>query len=106
MDGLSGRRRSSRQPVVLAASALAIDCSRSGVIADLSENGARFQGRGLPGPGREILLTVGSKEVFGTVAWHEHEECGVTFDPPLPAAIVESLKKEGRWSYVMGVEQA
>jgi hypothetical protein len=29
----------------------------------------------------------------------------VTFDPPLPAAIVECLKKEGRWSHVMGVDQ-
>jgi hypothetical protein len=102
IDGLAGRRHARRQQVILAASAQAIDCSRSVVISDLSPQGAKLQGRGLPLPGREVLITAGSIDVFATVAWSEKDECGLRFDSPLDDALLKLLQHEGRWTTVTG----
>lgn len=102
MDGLSGRRSASRERVVLVASAQAIDSSRSVVIADLSNGGAKLQGRNLPSTGRELLITTGSLAVFAVVAWCKTDECGIRFDPPLNQSQLRQLEHEGQWATVMG----
>jgi hypothetical protein len=102
MDGLSGRRSAQWGCVVLVASARAIDSSRSLLIADLSNWGAKLQGRDLPSNGREVLITTGSLAVFAVVTWCKTDECGLHFDPPLNDCQLRQLEHEGQWATVMG----
>ena len=102
VDGPSGRRRRVRQPVVLAASAVSIERSRSVLVADLSPSGAKLQGRDLPKEGSEVLVAVGSQDSFATIVWRNDDACGIEFDTLLPEERVAQLKHEGRWASVTG----
>lgn len=103
IDGPTGRRRAQREEVVLAASALTPGASRAVVVTDVSPSGAKLIGRKLPPAGSDVLLTVGSAELFGEIAWLGHDECGISFESPLPAELTDYLKQEGRWAKVMGI---
>ena len=103
MDGLSGRRRSPRQPVILAASAWAIGGSRSVLIGDLSATGARLRGRDLPPSAADVLITVGPIEVFATVNWRADVECGVEFHATLTPDLLGQIQKHGDWALVTGL---
>lgn len=103
VDGLSGRRRRVRQPVVLAASAMSIERSRSVLVADLSPAGAMLHGRDLPEAGSELLVAVGSQDSFATIIWRNEDACGIEFDNPLPDDRLAQLQREGRWASVTGV---
>lgn len=103
VDGPTGRRRSQREEVVLAASALTLGASRAVVVTDVSPTGAKLLGRKLPQPRTNVLLTVGSVELFGEIAWLGHDECGISFETPLEAEMADHLKLEGRWAKVMGI---
>lgn len=102
VDVPGGRRRAGRQAVVLAASALGFQRSLSVVVPDLSEVGARLQGRGLPGKGERLLINFGETGLFATVAWCRYEECGIVFDRRIDARDVQQLKTEADWGTVMG----
>lgn len=103
IDGPAGRRRAPREEVVLAASALSLKGTRAVVVTDVSPVGAKLLGRNLAALEKEVLLTVGGVELFADIVWVERDECGITFDSPLPAETVDHLKREGRWAKVMGV---
>ncbi|MGE5562976.1 MAG: PilZ domain-containing protein [Bacillota bacterium] len=103
IDGPAGRRRVPREQVVLAGSALTLGSSRAVVVTDVSPSGAKLLGRKLPGRGTDVLLSVGSVELFGEVVWLARDECGIVFETPLDAHTVEHLKRDGRWAKVMGV---
>ena len=103
VDGPTGRRRAKREEVVLAGSALTLGASRAVVVTDVSPTGAKLIGRRLPPAGTDVLLTVGSVELFGEIAWLGHDECGISFESPLPAEMTDHLKQEGRWAKVMGI---
>src|SRR3954447_132175 len=105
-DGLGGRRRNEREPVVLAASAIAPGTSRSVVGTDVSPIGAKLQARELPKIGTAVLVSVGEVELFAKVVWSRFDECGITFDEPLAGHIMAHLKVQGRWAKVMGLEAA
>lgn len=102
VDGPYGRRRRVRQPVVLAASAMSIDRSRSVLVADLSPSGARLHGRDLPSEGSELLVAVGSQDSFATIVWRNEDACGIAFDEALADDRLAQLKREGRWASVTG----
>lgn len=106
IDGPSGRRRAQREEVVLAGSALTLGASRAVVVTDVSPAGAKLLGRKLPQSGTDVLLTVGSVELFGAIAWLGRDECGISFDTPLDAELADHLKREGRWAKVMGIAAA
>ncbi len=106
IDGPTGRRRSQREDVVLAASALSPGASRAVVVTDVSPSGAKLRGRQLPQAGTDVLLSVGSVVLFAAVAWVRHDECGISFESPLPAELTDHLKQEGRWAKVMGIAAA
>ena len=101
-DGLSGRRRQTRQPVLLAASALSIERSRSAIVSDLSAAGAKLNGRDLPKPGSEVLIGIGSEDSFATIKWWSEEACGVEFDRLLAPQQIDNFKTEGAWESVTG----
>ena len=106
IDGPSGRRRNRREPVVLAASAMAPGTSRSVIVTDVSPTGAKLQGRELPGAGANVLVTVGEMELFASVAWTRFNECGITFEAQLSDEVMDHLKAEGRWAKVVGLQEA
>lgn len=106
VDGPTGRRRAQREEVVLAASALTLGASRAVVVTDVSPSGAKLLGRKLPQAGTDVLLTVGSVELFGEIAWLGRDECGISFESPLPPELTDHLKLEGRWAEVMGISAA
>jgi hypothetical protein len=96
------RRRHQREEVTLAASAMSITRSRSVMIADVSAEGARLGGRDLPGPGKELLMIIGSQDRMGKVAWRTVDECGVSLDEPFDAADIDRMKREAHWAAVTG----
>ena len=70
---------------------------------DLSETGARLQGRDLPSPRERLLVNFGQTGVFATVAWTGSDQCGIVFDNPLDSRGVEQLRAEADWASVMGL---
>ena len=103
IDGPNGRRKSVREEVVLAGSAMTLEQSRPVVVTDVSAKGAKLIGRELPAESTDILLTLGDAELFATVVWTGRNECGITFEESLTVDQSEHLKREGRWAKVMGV---
>jgi hypothetical protein len=103
IDGVDGRRKALRDKVVLAASALSLESSAAVVVTDVSSKGAKLLGKELPPRGANVLISVGDLEFFANVAWASRDECGVTFETPLDNDTVERIKRDGRWSKVMGV---
>ena len=103
VDIPGGQRRSAREAVVLAASALGFDRSISVLVPDLSETGARLQGRNLPEVRERLLINFGETGLFATVAWANHDQCGIVFDRPLDKRGVAQLRSEADWGRVMGL---
>lgn len=101
-DGLSSCRCYSREPVILAGSALSIGRSRSVLVADLSPAGAKLRGRDLPKPGSEVLVAVGSQDSFATIIWRNEDGCGIEFDDSLHEDELAKFKLEGHWPSVTG----
>jgi PilZ domain-containing protein len=99
------RRRSRREPVLLAGSALAVTRSRSVAINDLSAEGARLGGRDLPPPGDDVLMIVGPVDRMATVMWRSGDRCGVRFDDPVGAENIAAMKREAGWASVTGWAQ-
>ena len=106
VDVPGGRRSVVRKAVVLAASAFGFKISRSVVVPDLSEVGAKLQGRELPGAGERLLINFGETGLFATVAWSRRDECGILFDRPIDARELKKLEKEADWGTVMGLALA
>jgi hypothetical protein len=88
---------------VLAASALGISRSVSVLVPDLSEVGAKLQGRGLPTAGERLLISFGQTDLFATVAWSRRDECGILFDRQLDVGGVAQVQREADWGSVMGL---
>jgi hypothetical protein len=78
-----GRRSAARTPVPLIAVVTTLQESRSAVLADVSSTGARLRGRNLPMEQEDLFIAVDGLSVFGTVAWADGDERGVSFDAPL-----------------------
>jgi hypothetical protein len=97
------RRRYPREDVMLAGSAVSVTRSRSVMVTDVSEKGARIGGRDLPAPGNDMLMVVGSQDRMGTVVWRTIEECGVSLDEALDGADIDRMKREADWQAVTGV---
>jgi hypothetical protein len=96
------RRRSVREAVMLAGSAMSVTRSRSVIISDLSATGARLGGRDLPGPGDDLLMVVGSQDRMGTVMWRHGDKCGVRLDEPLAHEQIILMEREAAWESVTG----
>src|SRR5690242_19840642 len=98
----SDTRRSAREGVALAASALGLGRSRSVIVSDLSPEGALLDGRELPMPGEDLMLIVGSLEIFGKVVWRTGERAGILFEDAIPAETIAQIKKEADWMTAAG----
>ena len=89
-----GRRGASREPLPMAAVVSRVEPRQSAVLIDLSTTGARLRGSGLPPMGEAVSVTIDGMRAVGTVAWSDHELCGVAFDAPLAKFEVERLKRD------------
>ena len=96
------RRREAREEVALAGSALALGCSRSIIISDLSASGAQIDARDLPPPGEDLLMVAGSQDAFARVVWRTDEKCGIRFDEAMAAENIALMKQEASWTEVAG----
>jgi hypothetical protein len=94
------RRGEPREDVTLAASALALGCSRSVIVSDLSATGAQFEAKDLPETGEEVLMVAGTREAFARIVWRTDKRCGVHFDETLPEDELSRIKKEASWTSV------
>jgi hypothetical protein len=95
-------RRSPREAVMLAGSAMSVTRSRSVVVHDISANGAALGGRDLPPAGDDVVMVVGPVDSFGRVVWRSGDNCGITFDQPIRAEQIEQMKESADWAEVTG----
>lgn len=102
IPGHACRRREPREAVALAGSALALGCSRSIIISDLSPSGAQIDARDLPPPGEDVLMVAGSQDAFARIVWRTDEKCGIRFDEAMAAEHIALMKKEASWTAVAG----
>ena len=80
VDGPGGRRRAVRREVALLGSAVTILGAKSVIVEDMCPDGARLVGRGLPEPGKEILLRTSKMAILGRITWAKKDQRGVTFE--------------------------
>ncbi len=67
--------------------------SQSVTLMDVSDVGAQIRGKRLPSPGEFVKLQMGSAAVFGTVKWHNGEDCGLQFDVRLAHDELEEFRR-------------
>ena len=89
-----GRRRAPREAAPLVAVFTTVTQSHEVILVDVSSSGARLRGPHLPEVRDELFVSIGKIKAFGTVAWVEHPEFGVAFDPDLPADDLEALREQ------------
>jgi len=82
--GGGGRRSASRSTAPLIAIFTTLTGSQSALVVDVSSTGVRLRTPNLPKMGEDLLVAIEDVRAFGTVAWSEHGECGIAFDPALP----------------------
>jgi len=104
IDGVEGRRRSEREPVIVAASILTLERSYCATIENVSESGARLRGCRDVSVGDDLWIKVGCLDRLVTIAWVGEELCGVTFDVPLSHEDIIHLRFEARNTLVMRLE--
>ena len=102
LSGTASRRHEAREAVALAGSALALGCSRSIIISDLSPGGAQIDARDLPPPGEDLLMVAGSQDAFARIVWRTDEKCGIRFDETMAAENIALMKQEASWTEVAG----
>lgn len=93
MDGPTGRRHALRERMSLEVSLFSLDQSRVALLADISQEGCRLHGTGLPEVGQDVLLTAGGVELFGRVVWKADGNTGVEFDQAINEVEIEELRK-------------
>lgn len=96
------RRRSSREDVSLAGSALGFGRSRSIIVSDLSSEGAQLDARDLPPVGEDLFVVVGPFDTMARVVWRTAEKCGVEFEYAVPDDLRDRMKSEANWESVTG----
>ena len=104
IDGVEGRRRSEREPVIVVASILTLERSYCATIENVSDSGARLRGCRDVSVGDDLWIKVGCLDRLVTIAWVADELCGVTFDVPLDHEDIIHLRCEARNTFVMRLE--
>ena len=93
-----GRRFASRERAPVLITFTALTRSASAILADFSRTGARLRGTQLPEAGEEIIVRIDRLRTYAAVAWSSEDECGVTFDMPLPNDVMASVRASFRLS--------
>ncbi|MFC0687474.1 PilZ domain-containing protein [Novosphingobium clariflavum] len=83
-----GRRARSRLRVRLPVRVVTRTQTKVGILADLSQSGAKIATDALLKVGGEVLLEWGKFEAFGEVVWTRGQYCGVAFFDPISEGIL------------------
>lgn len=89
-----GRRANARAATPLPAMVTTLSNSHGTTLVNASCTGARLRGGAMPEPGADLLIRVGSLQMFATVVWAKHDQCGVLFEREIPSGQVELLRRE------------
>jgi hypothetical protein len=84
------RRASRRTRATCAASLRTLTNEIFGHLWDLSETGARISVPTPPPVGESALLKWGTERVMCRIVWTEHDICGLEFEKPIDAAVVDA----------------
>jgi len=87
-----GRRARSRLRVRLPVKVTTLSCTQTGVLADLSLNGARLCLTKPVAPGAEVLLQWAGYEAFGMVSWEHDGMCGIRFAEPITPKVLVATR--------------
>ena len=90
---LRGRRSEPRAVIGLRTTTEMLSGRREATLLNLSAAGSQLMGGGLPGLGKDVLVTCGPIEAFGTVVWAERDRCGIQFDEPITPQQVAKLRR-------------
>ena len=90
---LRGRRSEPRAVIGLRTCTEMLSGRREATLMNLSAAGAQLTGDVLPALGKDVLVTCGPIEVFGTVVWSEAKRCGILFDEPITPKMVAELRR-------------
>ena len=93
VDGVGGRRKALREPLLVRAAMTSLHASRMIAILNISVTGARVRGPILPAASHDVLLRFASIETMGRVAWRNGDLAGIEFDEPLTDEEVEKLRR-------------
>lgn len=88
-----GRRGRNRLRARLHARIVTLDGTRSTVLLDLSETGARVTATENVACGQQAILIWSVYEVFGSLVWVDRGLCGIAFDEPLEPNIVIATRE-------------
>lgn len=89
-----GRRVAARAEAALPAMVTTVGDTHAVALVDISCTGAQLRGADLPEKGHELVIKVGTLQVFATVVWTRSDQCGVTFESPVANWQVEHLRRE------------
>jgi hypothetical protein len=103
IDGMQGRRAAPRETILLAASVLAVERSRSATVVDVTTKSAKLRGCGDVAVGDDLWIKVGVIDSLARVDWCKDDLCGVTFDQALGDDDLRHLRCEARHTLVMRV---
>ena len=90
---LRGRRSTPRAVIGLRTMTEMLSGRSEATLLNLSSAGAQLMGEALPVAGKDVLVTCGPIEVFGTVVWAEKDRCGIQFDEPITPKMVAELRR-------------
>ena len=91
-----GRRSAAREKLPLPAIVSTLENNIVAELVDLSVTGARLRGEHLPSVAALVSLKLDCVHSFGTIAWVQNDECGVSFDAPLANSELGRLRREVR----------
>lgn len=103
LDGPGGRRAAAREPVLLNAAMLTPRASRTVTLLDVSTTGARMRLKEPLSLGQQIWLKINPADIFGTIVWLDHGECGIRFDVALTDAEAAALQARGKVVFCAGL---
>ena len=89
-----GRRSVAREITPLTAVFTTVTKSMAAELVDICCTGARLRCNCVPDKGEELMLSVGTVRVFGTVAWSRRNECGISFESSLSDEDVQQLRQK------------
>lgn len=89
---LRGRRAQPRAAILLSAAVDAVSGRKRVSLLEVSLEGARLEGPGLPPAGRNVVLKCGPVDAFGMVIWATSNRRGVQFDEPISTTDLIALR--------------
>jgi hypothetical protein len=94
---LRNRRRDQRFPVRFDGVLIMGSSQWPVTVRDLSENGAKLSGSGLPPIGSHVVVALAVAKLRGTLVWNTDDRCGLALSLPIqPLQVVRDMMRLSR----------